>query len=154
YTGTIASYYAGARAGTITEQTPLDRNIGRRDYYARTKAAAEVILMEMHRTQRLPVVIFRPGIVIGRGGTPFHWGVGRFSDSNCEVWGDENNKLPFVLVTDVASALVRGIQVSEIEGRSYNLIDVPLLTARDYLTELQRLAGITLSVHYRSIWHF
>src|SRR5262249_7281329 len=129
-------------------------NIGRRNYYARAKGAAEVILMEMHSTQRLPVVIFRPGIVIGRGGNPFHWGVGRFSDSNCEVWGDGNNKLPFVLVVDVASALVRGIQVSGIEGRSYNLIDVPLLTARDYLTELQRLTGTTLSVHYRSIWHF
>jgi nucleoside-diphosphate-sugar epimerase len=154
YTGTIASYYAGARAGTITEQTPLDCNIGRRNYYARAKAAAEGILMEMHRTQRLQVIIFRPGIVIGRGGNPFHWGVGRFSESVCEVWGDGNNKLPFVLVADVASALVRGIQVSGIEGRSYNLIDVPLLTARDYLTELQRLAGITLNVHYRPIWRF
>ena len=27
YTGTIDSYYAGANAGTITEETPLDRNI-------------------------------------------------------------------------------------------------------------------------------
>ena len=34
------------------------------------------MLMEMHRTKRLPVVIFRPGIVIGQYGTPFHWGVG------------------------------------------------------------------------------
>jgi predicted dehydrogenase/nucleoside-diphosphate-sugar epimerase len=154
YTGTIDSYYAGARAGTITEQTPLDRNIGRRNYYARAKAAAEAILMEMHRTQRLPVVIFRPGIVIGRGGNPFHWGVGMFSESNCEVWGDGNNKLPFVLVADVASALVRGIKVPGIEGRSYNLIDIPLLTAREYLQELQRLAEIRLTVYYRPVWHF
>src|SRR3974390_1528045 len=119
YTGTIDSYYAGTKAGTITEQTSLDPNIGRRNYYARAKAAAEAILMEMHSTQRLPVVIFRPGIVIGRGGNAFHWGVGRFSENICEVWGDGSNKLPFVLVADVASALVCGIQVTGIEGRSY-----------------------------------
>ena len=63
YPGTIASYYTGAHAGTITEQTPLDRAIARRDYYSRAKAAAESILMEMYRTKQLPVVIFRPGIV-------------------------------------------------------------------------------------------
>lgn len=154
YTGTIDSYYAGATAGIITEQTPLDPNIDRRNYYARAKAASESILMDMHRTKQLPVVIVRPGIVIGRGGIPFHWGVGRFSENVCEVWGNGTNKLPFVLVTDVASGLVNSIQMPGIEGRSYNLIDVPLLTARDYLQELQRLAGISLTVYYRSIWRF
>ena len=137
YTGTIDSYYAGAKAGTITELTPLDPQIHRRNYYARAKAAAEALLVEMHKKQGLPLVIFRPGIVIGRGGNPFHWGVGMWvSEGVCVVWGAGNNKLPFVLVSDVAAALVRGIQVSGLEGRSYNLVDVPLLTARDYLNEL------------------
>jgi predicted dehydrogenase/nucleoside-diphosphate-sugar epimerase len=154
YTGSIDSFYAGVKAGTITEQTPLDRNINRRNYYARGKAASEALLMEAHRTQALPIVILRPGIVIGSGGNPFHWGVGKFSQSVCEVWGDGSNKLPFVLVTDVAAALLRSIQAQGIEGSSYNLVDVPLLSARDYLQELQRLAGIKLTVYYRPIWYF
>jgi predicted dehydrogenase/nucleoside-diphosphate-sugar epimerase len=154
YTGTIDSYYAGERAGTITEETPLDPNIDRRNYYARAKAASEALLMDMHRTQGLPVVIFRPGIVIGPAGNPFHWGVGRFSETVCEVWGSGTNKLPFVLVGDVGAALLRGIQVESIEGRSYNLIDTPLLSARDYLQELERLAGVKLTVFYRPIWRF
>jgi predicted dehydrogenase/nucleoside-diphosphate-sugar epimerase len=154
YAGTIDSYYAGATAGEITEQTPLDRNIRRRNYYARAKAAAENLLIDMHRTQMLPVVIVRPGIVIGNGGNAFHWGVGRFSESVCEVWGDGTNKLPLVLVHDVATALVRCIQIEGIEGRSYNLIDIPLLSAREYLTELQRLAGIKLIVYHRAILWF
>ena len=150
YTGTINSYYAGAKAGTITERTPLDPNIDRRNYYARAKAAAEAILMEMHRSEGLPAVIYRPGIVIGRGGTPFHWGVGMWPSTGvCQVWGNGNCKLPLVLVADVAAGLVRGIQVPGIEGRSYNLIDAPLLTAREYLTELQRLAGMTLDIRYK-----
>jgi predicted dehydrogenase/nucleoside-diphosphate-sugar epimerase len=154
YTGTIDSYYAGSKAGRITEQTPLDRNIRRRNYYARAKAAAESLLIDMHRTQKLPLVIVRPGIVIGSGGNAFHWGVGKFSEGVCEVWGDGNNKLPFVLVEDVAAALVRCIQAEGIEGQSYNLIDIPLLTAREYLAELQRLAGIKLTIFYRSILWF
>ena len=154
YTGTIDSYYAGAKAGIITEETPLDPNIGRRNYYARAKAASERILMDMHQKQRLPLVTFRPGIVIGQHGNPFHWGVGRFSENICEVWGDGRNPLPFVLVGDVAKALVRGIEVPDIEGRSYNLIDSPLATGRDYLVELQKRSGVALSINHRSIWKF
>jgi nucleoside-diphosphate-sugar epimerase len=154
YTGTIDSYYAGSKAGTITEKTPLDPNIGRRNYYARAKAAAENILTEMHRSRRLPLVIVRPGIVIGAGGSPFHGAIGRFSENSCEVWGDGKNKLPLVLVSDVASALVRTIEVSGIEGESYNLIDLPLLTARDYLDELQKRTGQPLVIENRPIWKF
>ena len=155
YTGTIASYYTGEKAGTITEQTPLDPAIMQRDYYSRAKATAESILTEMYRTKQLPVVIFRPGIVIGPHGTPFHWGVGMWISENlCQVWGDGDNKLPFVLVHDVAAALVRGIETPAIEGRSYNLVDIPLLTARDYLEELQRRTGMVLDVRYRSILQF
>jgi predicted dehydrogenase/nucleoside-diphosphate-sugar epimerase len=154
YTGTIDSFYAGAKAGTITEATPLDPNITRRNYYARAKAAAENALMSLHQTQQLPVVILRPGIVIGAGGNAFHWGVGRFSENICEVWGNGTNKLPFVLVTDVASALIKAIEIPGIEGQSYNLVDAPLLSARDYLANLQRITGQKLTVIYRPIWKF
>lgn len=154
YTGTIASYYAGSRAGTITEQTPLDVRISRRDYYARAKAASERVLVSMFCTRNLPLVIFRPGIVIGSGGSPLHWGVGRFSQNICEVWGDGRNQLPLVLNTDVAAALVKGIQVPDIEGQTFNLVDLPLISARDYVGELQRHAGLKLNIIYRPIWQF
>lgn len=154
YTGTIDSYYAGAKAGTITEATPLDPEIARRNYYARAKAMAEDILTDMSRNRKLPLVILRPGIVIGRGGGPFHWGVGRFSENVCEVWGDGRNKLPFVLVSDVAAALVQAIETPGIEGKSYNLIDTPLLTGREYLQELQQRGDLKLSIVYQPIWKF
>jgi predicted dehydrogenase/nucleoside-diphosphate-sugar epimerase len=154
YTGTIDSYYAGAKAGTITETTPLDPQIQRRNYYARAKAMAEQILTDMSRTRGLPLAILRPGIVIGRGGGPFHWGVGRFSENVCEVWGDGRNKLPLVLVTDVAAALVRAIDAPGIEGKSYNLVDEPLLTARNYLQELQQRGDLKLTIIHQPIWKF
>jgi nucleoside-diphosphate-sugar epimerase/predicted dehydrogenase len=155
YTGTIDSYYAGGRAGTITEETPLDRNISRRNNYARAKAAAEALLLDMHRTKGLPVVIVRPGIVIGEGGNPFHWGVGKWSSEGLvETWGDGNNKLPLVLVSDVASGLVKAMEVPGIEGRSFNLIDLPMLSARDYIAELEKIGGFKIDRRPGSIFHF
>jgi nucleoside-diphosphate-sugar epimerase len=154
YTGTIDSYFAGSGAGLITENTPLDPDIARRNFYARGKAAAERILVEMQKTRQLPLIIARPGIVIGSGGSPFHGAVGRFSNHGCEVWGDGKNKLPFVLVSDVAAALVKMITTVGIEGDTFNLIDRPLLSAREYLAELQSSIGQKLDITYCPIWRF
>ena len=155
YTGTIDSYYAGKRAGRITEATPLDPNIKRRNVYARAKAAVEDLLGDMHRADGLPVVIVRPGIVIGEGGNPFHWGVGKWSSEGLvETWGDGDNKLPLVLVDDVASGLVRAMEVPGIEGRSFNLIDLPMISAREYVSALEELGGFRVEVHTRPIWRF
>ena len=110
YTGTIDSYYAGNKAGTITEATPLDPHHRLANLYARAKAASEEILLTLHRERGLPVVIFRPGIVIGRGGSPFHWGVGMWSwNAVCQVWGRGRNPLPLVLAEDVARALIAAL---------------------------------------------
>ncbi len=139
YTGTIDSYYGGAGAGTITEDTPLDPHIDWRNYYARAKALSERALMDQHRTKGLPVVIFRPGIVIGRGTSPLHWGVGMWSwDAVCRLWGRGRTPLPLVLVDDVAAALVTAMDAPGIEGESFNLIADSGITAEQYLGALER----------------
>jgi nucleoside-diphosphate-sugar epimerase/predicted dehydrogenase len=155
YTGTIDSYYCGGTAGTITEETPLDPRIKRRNLYARAKAASEAILMRMHREQGLPVVIVRPGIVIGRGGSPFHWGVGMWwNDAVCQIWGDGNNKLALVLVEDVAAGLISAMETPAIEGRSFNLVAEPMLTAQEYLDALDKAGGIRIQRHATPIARF
>ena len=155
YTGTIDSYYAGARAGTIDERTPLDPQIHRRNLYARAKAESEKLLLDLHRNQGLPLVIFRPGIVIGRGGSPLHWGVGMWQHGAvCQVWGDGRNKLPLVLVEDVASALCAGTEVPNIEGESFNLVGDPCLSADEYLDELERAANLRLQRLHTPIARF
>jgi nucleoside-diphosphate-sugar epimerase/predicted dehydrogenase len=155
YTGTIDSYYGGAKAGTITEETPLDPHIGRRNYYARAKALSERALMELHRERGLPVAIFRPGIVIGRGGSPLHWGVGMWSfDAVCQLWGRGSTPLPLVLVEDVASALVAALDAPGIEGESFNLVAESDLTARDYLDALEKCAGVEFQKIPTPLWKF
>ena len=62
------------------------------------------------RASGLPVVIFRPGIVIGPGSSPLHWGVGMWShDAVCQLWGRGRTPLLLVLVDDVARALVAAL---------------------------------------------
>ncbi|MGC8639426.1 MAG: NAD-dependent epimerase/dehydratase family protein [Isosphaeraceae bacterium] len=155
YTGTIDSYYAGARAGTITEATPLDPRIAWRNLYARAKAASEEILLTLHRERALPVTIFRPGIVIGRGGSPFHWGIGMWShNAVCQVWGEGRNSLPLVLVEDVASALASALDAPRIEGESFNLVTQTDLSAVDYLQALEEYAGISFQKLHTPLWKF
>ncbi|HXB63158.1 MAG TPA: NAD-dependent epimerase/dehydratase family protein [Acidobacteriaceae bacterium] len=154
YTGTIGSYYAGARAGTITEATPLiPEKI--KNFYGRAKAESEALLLQMHRAQGLPVVILRPGIVIGRGGSPFHWGVGTWwHEAVCQIWGKGENKLPFVLVQDVARGILASVSTPGVEGQSFNLIGDPCLSAQEYLDELDRCGGIRIQRHATPILRF
>lgn len=141
YTGTIDSYYAGKDAGTITEETPLDPEIEHRNLYARAKAESEVLLREMS----IPLVILRPGIVIGRGGSPFHFGVGMWMhNSVCQIWGEGTNPLPFVLVEDVGRGLRLAIERRGIEHESFNLVGDPCLSALDYLKALEDYAHIRI----------
>ena len=70
------------------------------------KSAIEVLFLKftistsfalLSINNNLPLVIFRPGIVIGKGCPPAHWGVGMFeSDTRVQLWGNGKNKLPFV----------------------------------------------------------
>jgi nucleoside-diphosphate-sugar epimerase len=72
----------------------------------------------------------------------------------CQVWGNGTNPLPLVLVADVAAALVLGIQSDAIEGNSFNLVDVPCVSAREYLDEMERHAGIEIEKHFVPSWRF
>jgi nucleoside-diphosphate-sugar epimerase/predicted dehydrogenase len=143
YASSIAIYDAGHRGKSIRESTAPVPAMLRANPYSRSKAENEALLLELHRARGLPVVIFRPGIVLGPGGSPYHWGVAAWPYSSvARLYGDGNNPLPIVLVDDVADAMVRGMDTPGIEGESFNLTAEPCITANEYLDELERHAGI------------
>lgn len=155
YTGTIDSYSSDHGAEVIDSSTPLDPAMRRRNFYARSKAACEGLLQQMHRDQGLPLVIVRPGIVIGPGSSPAHLGVGHFtSETQMHYWGDGRSKLPLVLADDVADALLRVLSVEKIEGRSFLLTSPPLLTARDYVDAMSRHAGTRIAAQALPAWRY
>src|SRR5437868_5516883 len=75
YTGTIDSYDSAEPGTRITAETPLDPKIRSRNLYARAKAACEDLLRQLSDGQGLPLIIVRPGIVVGAGADPAHIGV-------------------------------------------------------------------------------
>jgi nucleoside-diphosphate-sugar epimerase/predicted dehydrogenase len=143
YTSSIAIYHAGVAGEVITEDTAPSPYAMQMNVYSRAKVENERRLVALARERGLEVVIFRPGVVIGDGGSPFHWGVGAWPyNSICRIWGDGHSRLPFVLVDDCADAMVRARAVSGLAGQSFNLVADPVLTGHEYLDELERLAGM------------
>jgi nucleoside-diphosphate-sugar epimerase len=138
FVSSIAAYYLGRPGETITEQTPLDPRPERRSFYCRAKIACEELLLKLHQTRCLPVTIFRPGVVVGGGGPVEHSGVGFWSGTTCISWGRGIYRpLPFVLVDDVADALVRALGREGLEGKSFNLVGDVRLSAAEYVALLR-----------------
>lgn len=155
YTGTIDSYDSASSTRRITEKTPLDRRIARRNLYARSKAACEALLGGLSRERGLPLIIVRPGIVIGAGANPAHLGIAHFqSDTEVQYWGQGDNKLPLVLVDDVAEALVKAMEAPEAIGQTLLLTSPPLLSARDYIAEVGARSGVKARAEPRPAWRY
>jgi nucleoside-diphosphate-sugar epimerase/predicted dehydrogenase len=151
YVGSIASLYLGPQDAPITGATPPDPQEHKRGDYARAKALADRAMLALHAKEGLPVVILRPGVVVGEGGLPFHSGVGLYNnDQHCIGWNAGRNPLPFVLVEDVADAIVRAATAPGIEGRCYNLVGDVRMSARDYTAALANTLGRPLRYHPQS----
>lgn len=155
YTSTVHCYYTGDPNEVITRDTPLDPKMGQRTYYSRAKAKCEAMLLEMQQTKGLDVVITRPGVVVGSGGSPFHWGIGFWNFGRVvQFWGQGTNTVPIVLVEDVASGLVQSMETPGISGQSFNFIgDVPL-TGREYVEELEKYSGLRIDARPTPIASF
>lgn len=155
YTGTISSYASAKLSNTITGTTPVDPAIAKRDLYGRSKAACEAVLTEIAGKTGMGLVIVRPGIVIGEGSPPNHPGVARFhTPTRADYWGDGTNKLPLVLVDDVAEALALALDAPGIDGESFVVTDAPVMSARDYVAAVGDRAGVRIDARERPIWRY
>jgi predicted dehydrogenase/nucleoside-diphosphate-sugar epimerase len=147
YTGTIASYDMSDPAQIITEKSGFSTDMSDRNIYARSKAACEAKLLEMHKNDGLPLVIARPGIVVGKGGPLQHWGIGRWHGAGVvRVWGQGTNPLPFVLISDVVDGLIRMADNSDAVGQSFNLVASTGMTAKDYFDAIHQELGARIVV--------
>jgi predicted dehydrogenase/nucleoside-diphosphate-sugar epimerase len=147
YTGTIASYDMSDPGRVITEDTGFGGDMSDRNLYARSKAECEARLMDMQRTRGLPLVIARPGIVVGHGGPLQHWGIGRWHGAGAvRIWGHGRNVLPFVLADDVSDGLIRMMENPAAVGRSFNLVGDPMMSARDYFDAIHQALGARITV--------
>lgn len=146
YTSSIAIYDGGRAGQRITESTPPCEATLRLNPYARAKVTIERHLAQLHHSQGLNVVVFRPGLVVGAGGNLRHPGVGAWPNvSTCRPWGGGHHPLPFVLATDCADAMARALYRADLAGTSFNLLGDARLTGAAYLDTLQAATGQTIA---------
>ena len=152
YTSSISALYLGRR-GKLTEAEGPDPKAGGRSYYSRAKVEAEKMLMNLHRTEKLPVVVVRPAIVLGAGGLLAHGALGMaYSDTCIMGWGRGNNPLPCVLVRDIARAMVLAKDAPGIEGMTFNLSGDIRPTAEEFVELLRKRTLRNFRFYPRSVW--
>lgn len=147
YTGTIASYDMSDPARKITEAVGFAEDMTDRNLYARSKAECERRLIALQRDAGLPLIIARPGIVVGAGGPLQHWGIGRWHGAGAvRVWGDGRNTLPFVLADDTSDALIAMMEIEAALGQSFNIVGAPMFSARGYFDAIHQALGAKITV--------
>ncbi len=152
YISSIAALYLGDAGEVIRASTPPDPKSEERGEYARAKALCDEDLLKLHRESDLPVVILRPGLVVGEGTSPFHSGLGFYNnEQHCMGWGEGRNPLPFVLVEDVAEAIVAALEVDGVLGRTYNIIGDVRPDAEHYIEDLREALGRPLRFHGQTV---
>lgn len=155
YVSSVSALYLGRDAGyeVVDDALGVDPQPEHRNLYVQGKIAVEAALAVEHRERGLPVVVARPGIVLGPGAQLEHAGLGEWVHGRyCLGWGPGDRPLPVVLVDDVADALARLVEYhgDDLDGRAINLAADVDLTARDLVAELRRVTGRPLEFRPRS----
>lgn len=155
FVSSIAALYLGpdAPAKEIGDDYELDPRPEERPLYARGKHATELALRALQRERGLPLVIARPGVVVGPGTPIQHSGIGLWvRDNHCVGWGEGRNALPLVDVRDVADALARlaAHRGFDLTGKALNLCARVPLSAREIVEVFREASGRDLHFHARS----
>jgi nucleoside-diphosphate-sugar epimerase len=120
------------RGTTVDEQTPLETHPEKRDLYAHVKLRQEKLAWDLAAKQGFELVVVRPGVIYGPGGSAFSTRVGlNLFGLFLRLGGD--NLLPLSYVDNCADAIVVAGQARAAAGQVYNLHDDELPTCSDYL---------------------
>jgi nucleoside-diphosphate-sugar epimerase len=126
-----------ARGALVDEDTPFETNPERRDLYSQAKLRQEKLFREYHQRHGLPLVVLRPGVIYGPGGSPISSRVG-LSVPGLFLHLGGRNLLPLTYVDNCAEAIVVAGERGVADAQAYNVVDDDLPTCVDYLRQYQR----------------
>ena len=125
------------RGALVNEDTPLESHPERRDVYSQVKLRQEQLARELAPKLGLDLVVLRPGVIYGPGGSAFSSRVGLNLFGVFLSLGG-SNLLPLSYVDNCAEAIVVAGQAPGAAGQAYNVNDDDLPTCADYLREYKK----------------
>ena len=141
------------KGSVIREDTALETHPEWRDVYSHAKCRQEELFREYQRKGNFELVILRPGVLYGPGGSPLPTRLGIKVAGLLFHFGG-SKILPLSYVHNCAEAIVVAGRSPESVGEVYNVVDDNLPTSRRYLkrykAEVQRVHSITLP--YSAAW--
>ena len=140
FCSTFSVYDFERVSGTLTEDSPLEDDLYRRDAYAIAKFWQERVVRRMAVASDWSLTVLRPGFIWGRGHEylaclgqklgPLHLAIGPLAH------------LPLTHVENCADCFVAALERPQSSGQTYNVVDTDEVTAWQYLGEhLRRLGG-------------
>jgi nucleoside-diphosphate-sugar epimerase len=125
------------RGSVIDENTPLEPHPERRDVYSQAKLRQERLCRELAAKQGTPLVVLRPGVIYGEGGSALSARVGLNLMGVFLALGG-SNLLPLSYVENCADAIVQAGRSSAAIGQTYNVHDDDLPTCRAFLAAYRK----------------
>jgi UDP-glucose 4-epimerase len=125
-----------APAGTLTEESPLERSLSRRDGYAVTKTWQERLCRRFAEAHGLRLTVIRPGFIWG-GERPWVEGVGVRVGTTVFVNGPLR-RLPLTHVESCADCVARSVACDAASGETLNVVDSDDVRAWQHAGELIR----------------
>lgn len=121
----------------VDEATPLEPHPERRDVYSHAKLRQELLFREYQEKLGFPLVVLRPGVIYGPGGSRISARVG-LDLAGLFLHLGGNNLLPLTYVENCADAVAVAGQSAAAVGETYNVVDDDLVTASQYLARYRR----------------
>ncbi len=132
------------RPQPIDESWPFEEHADRRGLYTQTKLAAEEIVQQAVREQKLPAVILRPAEVIGPGAPLLSSGVGQRRGKWLVVFGNGKLNVPLINVRDLVDAMRLCEERQITDGSVLHLVDDQAVTQNELAEKYQAMTGESL----------
>ncbi len=129
----------------IDENSPLEPHPEQRDPYSHAKLRQEQLFREYQARHGFELVILRPGVIYGPGGSPFSTRIG-LSLPGFLLHVGGRNQLPITHVLNCAEAIAIAGRHPDAGGQIYNVLDDELIRAKDYLRRYRGAVGPVRSI--------
>jgi nucleoside-diphosphate-sugar epimerase len=141
--GSIAVYGTRPKGELFNEDTPFDDHPERWNHYVREKVWSEKLVWKAHTDGKIRATSFRPAVVLGprdRNAVPRALSIIRSPLGG--LAGTGSNRVPSVVVEEMAATIVASAENEITAGKAYNLAGAAPITQFEFMSHFATAAGL------------